>query len=103
MIRDKSDKNYDSSTGRGMHGSKNQGGRDFDREKEVDRFEKSDLREKKEEGLHATGQGTGMGGAKSSQELKGSKASGSYSGSQQDKSKVKAKGKDLDDEEHVES
>ncbi len=78
-------KNVEMTTGRGMHNSKNQGGREFDREKESDHFERSDERERKEEKIHASGQGTSLGGG-STEGRTVTGGSPNYSGSQQDKS-----------------
>lgn len=84
-MRDRLEKGADSSSGRGMHNSRNQGGREFDREKNVDRFQLDEEREKKEEKLHGTGQATSRGGAKSASGAKQAEGSPYYSGSQQEK------------------
>lgn len=70
-------------TGRGMHNSKFQGGRDFDREKDIDKFERSEEREEKEEDLHGTGQGTAYGFGSTKGPDNNSPVY--YSGSQQDR------------------
>lgn len=83
--KDKDIRVSDMSTERGMHNSKHQGGREFDREKEDDHFERSDRREELEEKIHASGQGTAFGGGSTEGRTK-TGGSPYYSGSQQDKS-----------------
>lgn len=77
-------------TGRGMHGSKHQGGAEFDREKNADGFDLAQRKDEIEEDLNNTGQGSGRGGAASGvddgpNELK------HYSGSVQHRAKPKHK------------
>jgi hypothetical protein len=74
----------DMTTGRGVHGSKAQGGREFDRESS-DHFERSEEREEIEEKIHASGQGTALGGGRG-ETRRHSEGSPHYSGSQQDRS-----------------
>jgi len=55
-------KGVEQSTARGMHGSKGQGGRNFDREKEEDKFLQDETRMMREEETNNKGSSTVRGG-----------------------------------------
>jgi hypothetical protein len=67
---------------RGMHGSKGQGGNEFDREKGEDKFTKSDKQQERDE---VTWPGRGRGTGESSKNLNPGKSDTYYNGSTQHK------------------